>query len=190
MAQYTQHTQSIHLLLVKISVHLPFCIHQHLPPPHSSDPSPQSPTNNQLSTTMARPKRNRRVAATSTSEPALDSEPVTSVRLNYFSILRNIDLASIPTIRALMSCLAADPPSPITLPNVMIHIKNFGLPSTAAGPVYRIFCAVRDNGEYDLLKRAVGRFTEANKGSDEDVSAAVQELEDLAEEMVLRYVFD
>jgi hypothetical protein len=85
-----------------------------------------------------------------------------------------------------MSCLATDAPSPTTLTNVRTHVERFGLSETTAGPVYRIICAVRDNGEYDLLKRAIVRFTVGNKGSDEEVLRAVKELEELAEENILR----
>lgn len=135
---------------------------------------------------MPRRTRNRRGAPASSSSPQPVSSPDPGVRYNNLSILRNINLASIPTMRALMSCLAAIAPSPITLLSVKTHVESFGLPGTAAGPVYRILCAVKDNEGYDLLKRAVGRFTEGNNGSDVEVMQAVQELEDLAEEMVLR----
>jgi hypothetical protein len=87
-----------------------------------------------------------------------------------------------------MSCLATEiqDPAPIILPIIKDHVESFGLPETAAGPVYIILCAISDNGGYDLLKRAVIRFTEGNKGSDEEVLRAVHELEELTEEKVLR----
>jgi len=84
-----------------------------------------------------------------------------------------------------MSCLATRPPPLLTLPDVKAYIECFGLPETAAGTVYRIFCAVGQNGEFDLLKRAVVRFAGAREGSDEEVLRAVGEVEGLAEERVL-----
>jgi hypothetical protein len=66
-------------------------------------------------------------------------------------------------------------------------VSNLGLPSTYLGPVNRILRSLEHNFARNLLLgKAITRFVAAKDKSDREVLIAVQELEDLAMESVLR----